>query len=156
MVANSVSEIRGILFTPIRYTADVCYAAGPFEGQSFFVQQEWTPPSSNRFFMSTHRNCAFFPADYDGSRHSGAFVYPSHRSPLWVEYQHWLTKRALIVDQKGFQWRNVRIHIYLLTPWSRVLLEKLASLQLVKKFPAFYGTPRFLTALTSARHLSLS
>ena len=29
---------------------------------------------------------------------------------------------------------------YLLTPWSRVLLEKLASLQLVKKSPAFYGT----------------
>ena len=45
---------------------------------------------------------------------------------------------------------------YLLTPWSRVLLEKLASLQLVKKFPAFDGTRRFLTALTSARHLSLS
>ena len=45
---------------------------------------------------------------------------------------------------------------YLLTPWSRVLLEKLASLQLVKKFPAFYGTRRFLTAFTSARHLSLS
>ena len=45
---------------------------------------------------------------------------------------------------------------YLLTPWSRALLEKLASLQLVKKFPAFYGTRRFLTAPTSARHLSLS
>ena len=45
---------------------------------------------------------------------------------------------------------------YLLTPWSRVLFEKLASLQLVKKFPAFYGTRRFLTAHTSARHLSLS
>ena len=45
---------------------------------------------------------------------------------------------------------------YLLTPRSRVLLEKLASLQLVKKFPAFYGTRRFLTALTRARHLSLS
>ena len=45
---------------------------------------------------------------------------------------------------------------YLLTPWSRVLLEKLASLQLVKKFSAFYGTRRFITALTSARHLSLS
>jgi len=29
---------------------------------------------------------------------------------------------------------------YLLTPWSRVLLEKLTGLQLVKKFPAFYGT----------------
>jgi len=49
------------------------------------------------------------------------------------------------------------IYIYnLLTPWSRVLLEKLAALQLVKKFPAFYGTRRFLTAHTSALHLSLS
>jgi hypothetical protein len=40
----------------------------------------------------------------------------------------------------------------LLTPWSRVLLGKLTGLQLVKKFPAFYGTRRFITALTSARH----
>ena len=31
---------------------------------------------------------------------------------------------------------------YLLTPWSRVLLEKLTSFQLVKKFPALYGTPK--------------
>ena len=45
---------------------------------------------------------------------------------------------------------------YLLTPWCRVLLEKLTGLQLVKKFPAFHGTRRFITALTSARHLSLS
>jgi hypothetical protein len=28
----------------------------------------------------------------------------------------------------------------LLTPWCRVLLEKLTGLQLVKKFPAFHGT----------------
>jgi len=45
---------------------------------------------------------------------------------------------------------------YLLTPWSRVLLEKLTGLQVVNKFPAFYGTRRFVTAFTSARHLSLS
>ena len=45
---------------------------------------------------------------------------------------------------------------YLLTPWCRVLLDKLTGLQLVKKFPAFYGTRRFITALTSVRHLSLS
>ena len=44
----------------------------------------------------------------------------------------------------------------LFTPCSRVLLEKLTGLQLVKKFPAFYGTRRFITAVTSARHLSLS
>ena len=45
---------------------------------------------------------------------------------------------------------------YLLTPWCKVLLEKLTGLQLVKKFPAFHGTRRFITALTSVRHLSLS
>ena len=45
---------------------------------------------------------------------------------------------------------------YLLTPWCRVLLEKLTGLQLVKKFPVFHGTQRFITALTSVRHLSLS
>ena len=44
---------------------------------------------------------------------------------------------------------------YLLTsPWSRVL-EKLTGFQLVKKFPAFYETRRFITAFTSACHLSL-
>ena len=45
---------------------------------------------------------------------------------------------------------------YLLIPWCRVLLEKLTGLQLVKNFPAFHGTRRFITALTSVRHLSLS
>ena len=44
---------------------------------------------------------------------------------------------------------------YLLTPWCRVLLEKLTGLQLVI-FPAFYGPRRFIAALTSVRHLSLS
>jgi len=38
---------------------------------------------------------------------------------------------------------------YLLTPCCRVLLEKLTGLQLVKKFSAFYGTRKFITALTS-------
>jgi hypothetical protein len=35
-------------------------------------------------------------------------------------------------------------------------LEQLTGLQLVKKFPAFHGTRRFITALTSVRHLSVS
>ena len=46
-------------------------------------------------------------------------------------------------------------YVYLLIPWSRVL-EKLTGSQMVRKFPTFYGTPRFITAFTSARHLSLS
>ena len=37
-----------------------------------------------------------------------------------------------------------------------VLREKLTGSQLVKKFPASYGILRFITAFTSASHLSLS
>ena len=48
------------------------------------------------------------------------------------------------------------LYSHLLTPWCRVLLEKLTVLQLVKKFPAFHGTRRSITALTSVRHLSLT
>ena len=39
----------------------------------------------------------------------------------------------------------------LLTTWSRVF-QKLTGSKLVKKFPRFYGTRRFLTAFTSAHH----
>jgi len=45
---------------------------------------------------------------------------------------------------------------YLLTRRCRALLEQLNGLQLVKNFPAFHATRRFITALTSVRHLSLS
>jgi len=48
------------------------------------------------------------------------------------------------------------LRTYALIPWIRVLVEKLTGLQLVKKFPAFYGTRRFITAFTSAHQLSLS
>jgi len=40
----------------------------------------------------------------------------------------------------------------LLSPWSRVLLEKPTGFQLDKKFFTFNGTRRFM-AFTSAHHL---
>ena len=46
---------------------------------------------------------------------------------------------------------------YLLTPpRCRVLPEQLTGFQLVKKFPAFHGARRFITALTSVCYLSVS
>jgi hypothetical protein len=51
---------------------------------------------------------------------------------------------------------NILQITYFLTPCSRVLLQKLTGSQLVKKYPAFYGTLKFITAFTSAHHLSLS
>jgi hypothetical protein len=49
-----------------------------------------------------------------------------------------------------FSWGSIA------TPWSGVLLEKLTGSQLVKKFPTFYWTRRFITAFTSASHIALS
>ena len=60
---------------------------------------------------------------------------------------------TILLFQVGDVLRNSYI---ILTPWCRVLFEKLTGLQLVKKFPAFHGTRRFITAPTSVRHLSLS
>jgi len=39
---------------------------------------------------------------------------------------------------------------------AEYFLKKLTGSQLVKKFPAFYGTRRFITAFLIMRHLSLS
>jgi hypothetical protein len=51
--------------------------------------------------------------------------------------------------------RCVRILI-MVTPLSRVRLEKLIVSQVVNTFPAFYGTRRFFTVFTRARHWSVS
>jgi len=51
--------------------------------------------------------------------------------------------------------RGVRVLItYLLTPWSRVLLEQIIGFQLIQKFLAFYGNQKFISAFTRTRHLS--
>jgi hypothetical protein len=49
----------------------------------------------------------------------------------------------------------MQIIIIIIIPWSRVLLEKLTGSQIVKKLPSFCGTRRFITAFTSAHHVSL-
>ena len=43
-----------------------------------------------------------------------------------------------------------------LTPWSRDLLQKITGFQLVKDFPTFCGTRRFVIAFTNTHQLSLS
>jgi len=50
-----------------------------------------------------------------------------------------------------FIWKNYSTYLL----HGAVFLEKLTSLQLIKKFLTSYGTRRFITAFTSAHHLSL-
>ena len=86
----------------------------------------------------------------------------------------WIVGHCLVVDQERYIvrywakviallniWTQCYLLIYSITylltySWSRVLIVKLTGFQLVKKFPAFYGTQRFITAFTRARQLSLS
>ena len=60
-----------------------------------------------------------------------------------------------VLDIVGFL--LIYLVTYLLTNFlEQVFHEKLTGPQLVKKFPSFYGNRKFITAFTSARHLSLS
>jgi len=67
-----------------------------------------------------------------------------------------VTEAAIYTAHNRLTYLLAYLLTYLLTPWSRVLPEKLTGFQLVKKFPAFYGTRMFITAFTSARHLPIS
>jgi hypothetical protein len=56
-----------------------------------------------------------------------------------------------------YAWNMYRLITYLLTPWSRVLLEKLTvNFAASQEIPRIYGTRKFHTVPTSGRHLSLS
>jgi len=66
------------------------------------------------------------------------------------------TKVHLHLSVKVKKYQLYALHTYLLTPWSRVLLEKLTGSAASQEILHIFGTRRFITVLTSARHLSLS
>ena len=88
------------------------------------------------------------------------YLHTFSLSPVWNSGRQYDYITLYIIFQDN-QTKVIHPYIpkiisYLLTPQSRVLLEKLTGFQLVQKFPAFYGPRRFITSFTSARHLSLS
>jgi hypothetical protein len=68
---------------------------------------------------------------------------------------HWPNRESNQYKTAHIPLQKTMLFTYLLTPWNRVL-KNLTGSQLAKKFPVFYGTRRFITASTSARHLYLS
>jgi hypothetical protein len=75
---------------------------------------------------------------------SSCFVF----HPEYWKYSHANTRNKISVQ--------LITNIIKLTPWSRVLLEKLTVTQLVEKFSAFYGTCRFIILFTRAHNWPLS
>ena len=70
----------------------------------------------------------------------------------WERERKWV---GILTYNHRVTWTR-RPSVQLYTQCSTVLLEKLTGPQPVKKFPAFYGTRRFIAAFTSARHMSVS
>jgi len=70
--------------------------------------------------------------------------------------EFWILELLVIFISKLPSLLPTYLLTYLPIAWSRVFLEKLIDSQLVKKFPAFYGTRNFFTAFPSGHHLSLS
>jgi hypothetical protein len=56
----------------------------------------------------------------------------------------------MFLDQSNRNW-----DVHLSNSMEQILFEKLVVTQLVNKFPAFYGTWRFITVLTTAHRLFL-
>ena len=103
----------------------------------FSLRQKFLPI----YFLSSVSVYIFLQSD---------FVYGRRKSAFW--------RQTCFQRKHSWSFNHKFTHslTHSLTPWCRVFLEQLTGLQLVKEFPAFHGTRRFITALTSVRHLSLS
>jgi hypothetical protein len=88
---------------------------------------------------------------------ASSHVPPSSQSEkLSLIYSTFQSRKYLFLYSYN-KTNEIHLHTYLLTPWSRVLLEKLlTSSAASQEIPRIFGTRRFITVLTSARHLSLS
>jgi hypothetical protein len=54
--------------------------------------------------------------------------------------------------QRKYMARFYNLITYVLTPWSRVLLEKLTGFAASQEIPRIYGTRKFITIIISAHN----
>jgi len=112
-VANSVLKFEGILFTPIWLTAVACYAAGPLKVRLSFRSQNVPPPPPKPLhqhrYIRRHIVTAHFSQLINMVLTGLVFIITCPGVHCGLRYQHWLMKRKLFLDQKGFQWCIVPI-----------------------------------------------
>ena len=101
------------------------------------------------------------PSPYRAVNAFHLFLKTSHFMLYRVNFAVWseVSTIHLLKCGQNVQFLNVNLNVFvyqvtsrlacLLSPWSRVLPEKLTGSLLVKKFPEFYGTRRSITAFTS-------
>ena len=77
----------------------------------------------------------------------------------YLEGKRTTVKKIYWMESLSMQTHKLRTRLiltYLLTPWSRDILEKLTGSAASQEIPSFFGTRRFFTVPTSVRQLSLS
>jgi hypothetical protein len=80
----------------------------------------------------------------------------SHKGCKGNLLQHWINSHLNIFNNSIHEYLQCSLNTGYITPWSRVLLEKLIFTHLVKKFPAFCGTQMFFTMFTAEHSLNAS
>ena len=83
---------------------------------------------------------------------------------IGVKLVHSYTENKTLAGISAFKWHEVsrwprklrNQELYCLPPWSKDLIKKLTVSQLVQKTPAFCGTWKFFSVLTTAFQLPLS
>ena len=117
----------------------------------------WPAEGPSGLFVNVNNNTAAWAGNICGlSLELGSIlseVKKAHKNMRWVGHIGNCRNDSPAACGSTLKWTvqlsALIIHTYSLTPWNRVLLEKLTGSQQVKKFPAFYGTRRFITAFAS-------
>jgi hypothetical protein len=99
---------RNLVFTPIACTIDVCLAAGPLKVRASLWKQNG-PPLTPKLLQQPLFVCqdiaTVLLSHLTNTFPDSPFFYRLHWNRECVQYLHWPMKRAVILDQKGFQWR---------------------------------------------------
>ena len=109
-------------------------------------------PTFHSLWQRTSRNVVHFPPSAILIMWSSCFLFTVRNN-----FSVFLSS-IILMHPTGFL--NIKtaqnVRLYLLTPWSRALLENLTGSKLINKFPTFYRIRRFITGFTCARYLSLT
>ena len=127
----------------------------PFSRLPLLQKNSRTPPNANPLFGSIHDiniSCAV-------SNHctwTDVLFVTSRSMNIWKTCVWRCLFSVLSISRHLGITHTAYLLTYLLIPWSRLLLEKLTGSAASQEIPRIFGTRRFHTVPTSARHLSLS